>query len=129
LKCDTTCCPDLALCFGANQDFPNPTAVLAEMKRTEALLRDARSVLRRVDALAAKASTSDDPSRGLIAEVRTACEHLVSQLAHRQQIERRSAKQVARPACADAPVYVCTRHVVGHHGARPAPARDVATGA
>jgi hypothetical protein len=32
----------------------DPTAVLAEMKRTEALLRDARSVLRRVDALAAK---------------------------------------------------------------------------
>jgi hypothetical protein len=26
----------------------DPTAVLAEMKRTEALLRDARSVLRRV---------------------------------------------------------------------------------
>jgi hypothetical protein len=58
----------------------DPSAVLAEMKRTEALLRDARSVLRRVDALAAKASTSDDPSHTLIAEVRTAAEHLVSQL-------------------------------------------------
>jgi precorrin isomerase len=80
----------------------DPTAVLAEMKRTEALLRDARSVLRRVDALAAKASTSDDPSRALIAEVRTAAEHLVSQLAHRQQIERRSARQV-RAASADRP--------------------------
>ena len=74
----------------------DPTAVLAEMKRTEALLRDARSVLRRVDALAAKASTSDDPSRALIVQVRTAAEHLVSQLAHRQQTERRSAKQLAR---------------------------------
>ena len=63
---------------------------------TEALLRDARSVLRRVDALAAKASTSNDPSRALIVEVRTAAEHLVSQLAHRQQTERRSAKQLAR---------------------------------
>jgi hypothetical protein len=42
------------------------------VKRTEALLRDARSVLRRVDALAAKASTSYDPSRALIADVRTA---------------------------------------------------------
>jgi hypothetical protein len=41
-------------------------------------------------------STSDDPSRALIAEVRSAAEHLVSQLAHRQQVERRSAKQVAR---------------------------------
>jgi hypothetical protein len=48
------------------------------------------------DALAAKASTSDDPSRALIAEVRTAAEHLVSQLADRQQTERRSAKQAAR---------------------------------
>jgi hypothetical protein len=43
-----------------------------------------------------KATTSDDPSRALIAEVRTGAEHRVSQLAHRQQIERRSAKQVAR---------------------------------
>ncbi|MGO9955003.1 MAG: hypothetical protein ACLP50_03350 [Solirubrobacteraceae bacterium] len=59
----------------------DPTVVLVEMKRTEALLRDARSVLRRVDGLAAKASTSDDPSRALIAEVRAAAEHLVSQLA------------------------------------------------
>jgi hypothetical protein len=40
----------------------DPTAALAEMKRTEALLRDARSLLRRVDALAAMASASDDPS-------------------------------------------------------------------
>ena len=82
--------------YSAVMSRSDPTAVLAEMKRTEALLRDARSVLRRVDALAAKASTSDDPSRALIAEVRTAAEHLVSQLAHRQQVERRSAKQVAR---------------------------------
>jgi hypothetical protein len=50
----------------------------------------------RVDALAAKASTSDDPRRALIAEVRTAAERLVLQLAHRQQTERRSAKQAAR---------------------------------
>ena len=82
--------------YSAVMSQSDPTAVLAEMKRTEALLRDARSVLRRVDALAAKASTSDDPSRTLIAEVRTTAEHLVSQLAHRQQTERRSAKQVAR---------------------------------
>jgi hypothetical protein len=74
----------------------DPTAALAEMKRTEALLRDARSVLRRVDALAAMASASDDPSCALIAEVRSAAEHLASQLAHRQHIEQRSAKQVAR---------------------------------
>jgi len=45
-------------CRRANRHTPavmspsDPVAVLAEMKRTEALLRDARSVLRRVDALA-----------------------------------------------------------------------------
>jgi hypothetical protein len=64
--------------YSAVMSQSDPTAVLAGMKRTEALLRDARSVLRRVDALAAKASTSDDPSRALIAEVGTAAEHLVS---------------------------------------------------
>jgi hypothetical protein len=56
--------------YSAATSQSDPTVVLAEIKRTEALLRDARSVLRRVDALAAKASTSDDPSHGLIAEVR-----------------------------------------------------------
>jgi hypothetical protein len=38
--------------YSAVMSRSDPTAVLAEMKRTEALLRDARSVLRRVDALA-----------------------------------------------------------------------------
>ena len=45
--------------YSAVMSQSDPTAMLAEMKRIEALLRDARSVLRRVDALAAKASTSD----------------------------------------------------------------------
>ena len=81
----------------------DPTSVLAEMKRTETLLRDARSILRRVDALAAKASTSDDPSRALIAEVRTAAEHLVSQLAHRRQTERSAPPSRWRAASADRP--------------------------
>ncbi len=54
--------------YSAVMSHSDPTAVLAEMKRTEALLRDARSVLRRVDTLAAMASVSDDPSCALIAE-------------------------------------------------------------
>jgi hypothetical protein len=41
--------------YSAVMSQSDPSAVLAEMKRTEALLRDARSVPRRVDALAAKA--------------------------------------------------------------------------
>ena len=77
------------------------TAVLAEMKRTEALLRDARSVLRRVDALAAKASTSDDPSRALIAEVWTASTWCRSwPIASKSNGAPPSRR---RAACADAP--------------------------
>ena len=39
----------------------DPAALVAESKRNVAMLRDARSVLRRVDTLAATASGADDP--------------------------------------------------------------------
>ncbi len=74
----------------------DPTGGLAEMKRTAALLRDARSVQRRVDVLAATAMAVDDPSLPVIAEVRSAAERLVMVLGRRQQTEQRSAKQAAR---------------------------------
>lgn len=74
----------------------DPAAALAEMKRTAMLLRDARSVLRRVDTLAATAMAVDDPSLPVIAEVRGASERLVMLLGRRQQTEQRSAKQAAR---------------------------------
>jgi hypothetical protein len=76
----------------------DPATLLAEMKRTESLLRDARSLLRRVDTLAKTAGASDDPSLPAIAEVRSATERLVMLLGHRQQTERRSVKQAARRA-------------------------------
>jgi hypothetical protein len=74
----------------------DPAELLAEIKRTGAMLRDARSVLRRIDTLAATASTAGDPSHPLIAEVRSAAERLVSSLARRQQAERSGMKQAAR---------------------------------
>lgn len=69
---------------------------MAESKRTAAMLRDARSVLRRIDTLAATASAVDDPSLPLIAEVRSGAERLVSNLMRRQQTEQRDMKQAAR---------------------------------
>jgi hypothetical protein len=77
-----------------------PPSMLAESKRTAALLRDARSVLRRIDALAsaAAASVMDDNGQGqeFIAAARDATEHLVSHLARRQQSEQRGMKQAVR---------------------------------
>jgi predicted membrane chloride channel (bestrophin family) len=72
---------------------PDPTRLLAETKRTTALLNDARSVLRRVDKLAAMALAIDDPALPQIAEVRSAAERLVTQLGRRQQTEQRQMKQ------------------------------------
>jgi len=68
----------------------------ADAKRTTTLLRDARSVLRRVDTLARTAGAGDDPSLPVIAEVQSAAERLVTLLGRRQQTEQRSAKQTAR---------------------------------
>jgi hypothetical protein len=74
---------------------PDPTRLLAETKRTAALLSDARAVLRRIDKLAAAASSVDDPALPQIDEVRSAAERLVTQLGRRQQTEQRQMKQAA----------------------------------
>jgi hypothetical protein len=50
------------------------------VKRTEALLRDARAVLRRVDVLLATALANEDPALPEIAALRGACDRLVAQL-------------------------------------------------
>jgi hypothetical protein len=74
----------------------DPGELLAEIKRTATMLRDARSVLRRIDTLAAAARAADDPSRPLIDEVRSAAERLVSSLTRRQHMEQCGMKQAAR---------------------------------
>jgi hypothetical protein len=75
---------------------PDPVAAAAAVKRTTALLRDVRSVLRRLDAVLATARAHSDSSEPAIAEVREAVERLVTQLAFREQAERRQARQAVR---------------------------------
>jgi transcription initiation factor TFIIIB Brf1 subunit/transcription initiation factor TFIIB len=75
---------------------PDPIAAAAAVKRTTALLRDARSVQRRLDVLLAMAMAAEDASLPRIAEARDAVERLVSELTFREQVERRQARQAVR---------------------------------
>ena len=61
----------------------DPIATGRAVKRTEALLRDARAVLRRVDGLLATALANEDPALPEIAALRDACDRLVAQLGWR----------------------------------------------
>ncbi len=65
-------------------------------KRTAVLLRDARSVQRRLDTLAATALSVDDPSLPLIAEGREAVQRLVVELTYRERGKQRRAKGTGR---------------------------------
>lgn len=71
-------------------------AASALAKRTAALLRDARSVQRRLDALAAAALAVDDPELPLITEARAAVERLVVEFSYRERNEQRRAKPAGR---------------------------------
>lgn len=73
-----------------DSDAPAATASIA--KRTSALLRDARSVQRRLDTLAATALAMDDPSLPRITEAKEAVERLVVELTYRERGEQRRAK-------------------------------------
>ncbi|MHB8333144.1 MAG: hypothetical protein ACYDEA_13285 [Candidatus Dormibacteria bacterium] len=79
-----------------NTDSDTFFATAAIAKRTAALLRDARSVQRRLDTLAATALAIDDPSLPRIAEARAAIERLVVELGHRQRGEQRRTKAASR---------------------------------
>lgn len=74
----------------------DPVAAAQEVKRTAALLRDARAVLRRLDILATAAQVADDPAHADIAALRDGCERLVSQLGHRKQTLQRRAHDAVR---------------------------------
>lgn len=69
---------------------PPPAAAIA--KRTAALLRDARSVQRRLDTLAAAALAVDDPSLPRIAVAKDAVERLVVELTYRERGEQGRAR-------------------------------------
>ncbi|HVC39878.1 MAG TPA: hypothetical protein VNH20_07920 [Candidatus Dormibacteraeota bacterium] len=66
--------------------------VAASAKRTTALLRDARSVQRRLEVLAATAMALDDSSLPRIAECREAVQRLVIELSFRERGEQRRSK-------------------------------------
>jgi hypothetical protein len=68
----------------------------ADVKRTAALHREARSVLRRLDTLTAQAMAMEDDTVPRLAEARDALERVVWQLAHRQVAEQRRARAAVR---------------------------------
>lgn len=70
----------------------------AAAKRSAAMLRNARAVLRRLDRMLAAARDQDDPSAPDIAEARTAVERLVTQLARREAAQRRRMAEAVRRA-------------------------------
>ncbi len=74
----------------------DPTAELSAAKRTAALLRDARSVQRRLDVLMATAMAVEDPSLARIVESRSAVERLVLELSYRQRGEQRRTRPGGR---------------------------------
>ncbi len=75
---------------------PDPVAAAAALKRTTALLRDVRSVLRRLDAVLATARAQGDASEPAIAEARETVERLVTQLTFREAADRRQTRQALR---------------------------------
>lgn len=74
----------------------DPITTGQAVRRTEALLRDARAVLRRVDVLLATALAIEDPAFPEIAALRDACDRLVAQLSWRAQTEQRRARDAVR---------------------------------
>ncbi len=74
----------------------DPIEAAREVKRTATLLRDARAVLRKLDVLAAQALATEDPVLPEIAALRDGCDRLVHQLARREQVEQRRARDAVR---------------------------------
>ena len=76
-----------------NEDVP---AAAASVKRMAALLREARSVQRRLDRLAAAAAGEDSTTLAQLVEARTAVEVLVDRLARQEQRQQRRANEARR---------------------------------
>jgi hypothetical protein len=76
-----------------NEDAP---AAAASVKRMAALLREARSVQRRLDKLAAAAAGEDSTTLAQLAEACTAVEVLVDRLARQEQRQQRRANEARR---------------------------------
>ena len=66
-----------------------PEELLAAVRRTDMLMREARSVLRRLDRLGGAAAEAEPSVRRLLDEAVAAVERLTEELAHQQQVLRR----------------------------------------
>jgi hypothetical protein len=76
-----------------DEDVP-PAA--ASAKRVAALLREARSVQRRIDKLAAAAAGEDSTTLTHLAESRDAMERLVDRLVRQERTQQRRASEARR---------------------------------
>ncbi len=65
-------------------------------RRTGELLRDARSMQRRLDTLMSKAMAVDDPCLDRVVEARSAVERLVLELSYRHRGEQRRGRPGGR---------------------------------
>ncbi|MGH7749468.1 MAG: hypothetical protein ACREQ5_32580 [Candidatus Dormibacteria bacterium] len=74
----------------------DPIDAAAAAKRTATLLRDARSLLRRADKLAAAALDLEEPGPHLIADARAAVERVVDYLARLERTQQRKAHEALR---------------------------------
>ena len=75
----------------------DPADLLAAIRRTDMLTREARSALRRLDRLTASAADAEPSVRRLLDEAVAAVERLTEELAHQQQVLRHRPAQQARP--------------------------------
>jgi hypothetical protein len=67
----------------------DPADLLAAIRRTDMLMREARSAMRRLDRLTASAADAEPSVRRLLDEAVAAVERLTEELARQQQALRR----------------------------------------
>jgi predicted nucleic acid-binding Zn-ribbon protein len=74
----------------------DPAEPAAAARRTDTLMREARSVLRRLDKLSGSAAEAEPAIRRLLDESVAAVERLTAELAHQQQVQRRRLQEALR---------------------------------
>jgi hypothetical protein len=78
----------------------DPADPAAAARRTDVLMREARSVLRRLDKLSTTAA--EPATRRLLDEAVAAVERLTEELAHQQHVDRRRLQEAVRRSRHDA---------------------------
>jgi hypothetical protein len=80
----------------------DPADPAAAARRTDVLMREARSVLRRLDKLSTTAAEAEPATRRLLDEAVAAVERLTEELAHQQHVDRRRLQEAIRRSRHDA---------------------------